>query len=335
MRAASLIFCRQKTPLFVFLLFLASRLIGSTATESPVGDDERKVIYVIRHGEKTAGDVAAGQLGHEEQCLSEKGWARAYNLRSIFGRNPRDGFRTPDAIYAANYNSPLSCKDRHGWYRTEQTVSVVAKDLGIQVNNTLGFFPGVEGCEKKWLPEAMSKFREWNANQTNEFPQWALDKLDAWAPEQPTLESTDYASTGVCCPYGNAADTIPEYKDCPTSCCNEEAGAAILEALMMDDVNTILVAWEHFNIGYLMAALGVTDYDAKDWDDKQFDTFLEIVYDDDGNYVTYHQGDQEFEDPISAGEDQFLGPTYYCGAINPTAYPVELNGTTEGFLNGK
>ena len=141
MRAASLIFCRQKTPLFVFLLFLASRLIGSTATESPVGDDEMKVIYVIRHGEKTAGDVAAGQLGHEEQCLSEKGWARAYNLRSIFGRNPRDGFRTPDAIYAANYNSPLSCKDRHGWYRTEQTVSVVAKDLGIQVNSTLGFFP--------------------------------------------------------------------------------------------------------------------------------------------------------------------------------------------------
>ena len=58
------------------------------------------------------------------------------------------------------------------------------------------------------------------------------------------------------------------------------------------------------------AALGVTDYDAKDWDDQQFDTFLEIVYDDDGNYVTYHQGDQEFEDPISEGEDQFLVRTW-------------------------
>ena len=99
----------------------------------------------------------------------------------------------------------------------------------------------------------MSAFLEWNAKLTDiEFPQWALDKLDAWAPEQPTLESTDYASTGVCCPYRNAVEPNTEYKDCPPSCCNEEAGAAIHEALMMDDVNTILVAWEHGNIEYLM-----------------------------------------------------------------------------------
>ena len=135
-----------KTLQFAFVVYVASVLIGGAvdvdAVESPQGDDEEsKIVYVIRHGEKIDGDVEAGQLGYEDQCLSEKGWARAYNLRSLFGTNPIDGFRTPDAIYSANYNNPLSCKDRHGWYRTQQTVSVVARALGIEVDNTLGFFP--------------------------------------------------------------------------------------------------------------------------------------------------------------------------------------------------
>ena len=78
-----------------------------------------KSIYVIRHGEKVVGDTASGQLAHEAQCLSERGWARAYHMMSIFGPRPRPPFNTPDAMFSMNYGEPLDCRDRNGWFRTQ------------------------------------------------------------------------------------------------------------------------------------------------------------------------------------------------------------------------
>lgn len=115
----------------------------------------------------------------------------------------------------------------------------------------------MDGCDKKWLPAAMAGLLDYNRQPTAsgqpKFPEWALEEIEAWAPEQPQLNSTQYALDGVCCPYGNPyKDGSPMYPDCPPACCNVEAGEAILEALMQDDVNTILVAWEHANAQYLI-----------------------------------------------------------------------------------
>ena len=268
----------------------------------------------------------------QEQCLSEKGWARAYNLKSIFGANPEPGYRTPDAIFSANYANPLSCQDRHGWYRTQQTVAPVAEALDITVNSAYGFFPDL--CGKQWLPAALALFLDYNKQLFNKtpkgFPQWALTVVNQWGQNQPVLNSTDYAGDGVCCPYGNAQAATPiswgdivldgfrfangtvlgPYLGCPASCCNDEAGAAMRDALMQDGVDTILVAWEHANIGSLVKALGVPDaaYDQTEWKDTDYDTIVAISFDGNGTFVHLDQSKkQRFEtDETGDGPINFL-----------------------------
>jgi hypothetical protein len=44
-----------------------------------------KVIYIIRHGEKVY--MPSNLTAYKYACESEQGWARAYNMLSVFGPN--------------------------------------------------------------------------------------------------------------------------------------------------------------------------------------------------------------------------------------------------------
>ena len=106
--------------------------------------DRRKVVYIIRHGEKAFDPD--NRPAFDYACLSEKGWARAYNLRSVFGPRPQPPFQTPDALFAGNYANSIDCRDENGWYRTEATIGPLAasgpSSLGLPVDNRSGFGPG-------------------------------------------------------------------------------------------------------------------------------------------------------------------------------------------------
>ena len=123
-----------------------------------------KVIYIIRHGEKIARNSGSLQRPEAVQCLSEKGWGRSYNLKSVFGYTPSFNgcmpgdscsqnlppLRTPDALFSANYaDGPIDCKDEQGRYRTEQTIAALANSgptsLNLPINNRLGFMPQLCG----------------------------------------------------------------------------------------------------------------------------------------------------------------------------------------------
>ena len=117
---------------------------------------------------------------------------------------------------------------------------------------------GVPGCDQNWLPEALDEFVKYNRKLIDKgikkgqpkFPEWALQEIDYWKPDQPTKAlKTNFTADRICCPYKNAVETNP---DCPPDCCNVPAAEAILEDLMQDDVNTILVSWEHFNADFLI-----------------------------------------------------------------------------------
>ena len=52
---------------------------------------------------------AKNESAFDYACLSEKGWARAYNLRSVFGPRPQPPFRTPDTLFSGNYANTIDC----------------------------------------------------------------------------------------------------------------------------------------------------------------------------------------------------------------------------------
>ena len=86
--------------------------------------EETRVVYLMRHGEKTFNK--RNKTAYLYACLSEKGWARAYNLKALFGPQPSPPFRTPSALFAGNYSNPSDCRDEHGWYRTQTTIAPLA-----------------------------------------------------------------------------------------------------------------------------------------------------------------------------------------------------------------
>ena len=284
----------------------------------PPPHEEHNTIYIIRHGEKIAGDVASGQLAHEAQCLSELGWARAYNLKSIFGPRPRPPFRTPAAIFSADFGEPLDCRDAHGWFRTQQTVSALAANapggLGIAIHNETGFMPGL--CGLAWNASAKPGF---TAHKADGQPEPYNNTITAWIDAQPT--------GGSCCPYG--------YGGCDGTCCNAAAARAMLTTLARADVHTVLVAWEHHNIPYLAVSLGAPTkgvVECEDdagasvdcWPSGDYDSIWALTYDGQGEFVSIDTDlFQGFDYPY-AGENErsYLGPKSYCGAVDPTEYPV-------------
>jgi len=264
-----------------------------------------KEIYLVRHGEKIEGDVEAGQLAYEAQCLSEMGWGRAYNLASIFGKNPRPPYRTPDAVFSGNYGEPLDCRDHNGWFRTQQLVSVVADHISVEVDNSTGWLPHL--CNQVWNPSAKPGYIDHKASQQNGH---YANVITEWVNKQP--ESAD----SLCYTRNFGA---PVNQPQAGMCCNRAAANKMLNLLNTED--TILVGWEHANIGFLSTALSqdTIQFDASEWPNSEFDLIYKFRYELDG------EGELAFVPPHIVDHQNFtwLGSQTYCGAVSGTEYPVE------------
>jgi len=300
-----------------------------------------KVIYVIRHGEKVDGNAEEGQLNKYNQCLSQQGWMRAYNLKSVFGAAPVAPFRTPDYIFSANYQEPLECRDTNGFYRTQQTVSALADDaaggLGLRIDNTTGFMPSL--CGLKWNPAAVEPYGQLRTSQPEPWKYLALD----WAKAQPQDPSS------ACFPYNEGVHeedvTIAHHFKTETGsytakkstlktstdqlgsgmCCNAAAAKKMLAKLAEPGINTILVAWESANTYWLAQALGVPKDELSQWKSSNYDSVYVLKYDrhakrlTDFDLTSFYQG-FDYPEP-GPHERHHLGPNSFCGAIEKTDYP--------------
>lgn len=278
------------------------------------GTAKYKHIYIVRHGEKiatpeTLEGVAPTSLSFEEaqqletvQCLSEKGWARAYNLKTLFGKH--GSIVKPDAIFSANYGEPLDCTDRHGWYRTQQTVSAVAADLGLEINNTYGFMPNLCGLE---IPTS----------------NYLVEHYPDLLP--PIMEKLGVAITpeGTCSPYGNP----PKNGDTNAGmCCNNKAAEAINATLKQPDIDNILVGWESVNIVWLTRALGVPKDKVGMWvsGTEEYDRIYKITYEVSASGdLTYLEFDGTMLQGFGTDETNWLGPIKGCGAVAKAPMTVE------------
>lgn len=215
-----------------------------------------KHIYIIRHGEKFAADSGM-PYENDYACLSEKGWARAYNLKSIFGKS--GWLPAPDALYSANYFDSDECRDEHGWYRTQQTLSALAQSapggLSLPIDNSTGFNPQL--CGSKVHPSS------------------------PWADAVPAALVSE---SGTCFPYGMCGTQKwgNGSRPCPDAnagmCCNLAAAHAMLARLAEPGVDTLLVAWESVNTVWLARALGVQLVSKWDYHQSEFDRIYALTY---------------------------------------------------------
>eukprot|EP00316_Scyphosphaera_apsteinii_P021095 CAMPEP_0119310160 /NCGR_PEP_ID=MMETSP1333-20130426/17850_1 /TAXON_ID=418940 /ORGANISM="Scyphosphaera apsteinii, Strain RCC1455" /LENGTH=371 /DNA_ID=CAMNT_0007314289 /DNA_START=81 /DNA_END=1193 /DNA_ORIENTATION=- len=313
-----------------------------------------KTIYIVRHGEKIDGnkDAATPELAHEAQCLSEKGWARSYNLKSVFGRGSAEyhGFKTPDAIFSCNYGEPLDCRDRHGWFRTQQLVAALAESLDIKVNNKTGFQPDL--CGMVWNEESKAGYIDHKASKQAP-PYDSL--IRKWTEEQPSCTGEKCTLNGKkschvrgfgpqkCDKNGKNCDL--ETRDDDGTCCNADAAHKMLKKLKQQDVNTILVGWEHGNINWLAAALSYQDYTtfmktAAVWPDEDYDRVYALHYDAQSlefkGIETQLQQGFDYPSTVTFGTQPakakvFLGPQSYCGAVAESS----MDGTPDdGYPDG-
>jgi hypothetical protein len=321
---------------------------------------KHKTIYIVRHGEKIDGNLDADELQHEAQCLSEKGWARSYNLKSVFGRGAAEanGFKTPEAIFSCNYGEPLDCRDHNGMFRTQQLVAALADSLGIKVDNSTGFIPTL--CGMIWNEDSKAGYSDHKIGASTDFPRKQPEKyrkiFEAWLDAEPSC-SGEPTCTG---PNGEAACHVRGFgpKDVSGSystraddgtCCNQDAADKMLAKLR--DVDVILAGWEHANINYLAAALAKQNYDefqttlttaglTGGWNGGDYDRIYEMIFDAEtleyvgGNY-TKHQGFEWPEGVGYEGHKAYLGPQSYCGAVAESSIPsYPIDGTVYGDATG-
>lgn len=107
-----------------------------------------EVIYIICHGEKVY--VPNNLNAYKYACKSEQGWARAYNMLSVFVPNQKNPvFCTPDALFSSSYDDEtIDCKTSRGYYRTQATtIAPLGKSLGVNINNTTGSKPDLCGFD--------------------------------------------------------------------------------------------------------------------------------------------------------------------------------------------
>ena len=106
-------------------------------------DEVRKVVYIIRHGEKVIDPSNA--TAYLYACLSERGRARAEYLAGVFssGGGRRGLVVPPDGLFSFDYDNRLDCLDppSDGVYRTEATLLPLSRALGVAVDNTHGAKP--------------------------------------------------------------------------------------------------------------------------------------------------------------------------------------------------
>mmetsp|Transcript_11126 Transcript_11126/g.36543 ORF Transcript_11126/g.36543 Transcript_11126/m.36543 type:complete len:413 (-) Transcript_11126:350-1588(-) len=322
-----------------------------------------KIIYIVRHGEKIDGNFDQNELQHEAQCLSEKGWARSYNLKSVFGTkdsSARKDLKKPEAIFSCNYAEPLDCRDRNGMFRTQQLVAAVADGLDLTVDNSTGFIPSL--CGMVWNNESKKGYMDHKIGKhgggqppkyANEFKKW-LHAEPACDPAIPNDCITQDGRAGHF--NANASCHVRGFGGNKTdgTCCNQHAADMMLKKL--DEVDYILVGWEHANINYLGASLAKMEYDdflaeAGDWDRSDYDRIYEMHFTPDGHGSYEYKPDgsnydkrQDFDYPIKANytttpdgmkthnaeklHKAYLGPQSYCGAVAESSIPKNAyNGT--------
>mmetsp|Transcript_21338 Transcript_21338/g.49041 ORF Transcript_21338/g.49041 Transcript_21338/m.49041 type:complete len:287 (-) Transcript_21338:208-1068(-) len=280
--------------------FSAALAFAGRLTSSP-----EKVVYIIRHGEKLKPDVPVPPQGY--QCLSEKGWARAYNLKSVFGARPMAPFRTPEALFSADYGEPFDCRDSHGWYRTQQTISALAAPgpggLNLTIDNSTGFLPNL--CGQGVSPAV------------TEAIDLAITGLEKFLPDEGVAErllefvraEVDGIKLGWCAPYGVLGDG---------TCCNSDAAEKIKAKL--EDVDVILVAWEHVNIQWLAKELGAPKTAVIDgkcgqeecWPGDDYDRVYALYYDASGRYLRI---ETDLAQGFTTNGGAWLGPQIGCGAV--------------------
>ena len=107
-------------------------------------NDGTKVVYIIRHGEKVW--MPSNTTAYKFACESEQGWARAYNMPSVFGTPPKEGLVTPGALFSFNYdNGDFDCRTSRGYYRTQATIAPLGQVLDLEINNQTGSKPNLCG----------------------------------------------------------------------------------------------------------------------------------------------------------------------------------------------
>uniref|UniRef100_A0A7S3SB14 Uncharacterized protein n=1 Tax=Emiliania huxleyi TaxID=2903 RepID=A0A7S3SB14_EMIHU len=313
-------------------------LCGGSHAFGSISPSVDKVIYIIRHGEKIARNSGSLQRPEAVQCLSEKGWGRSYNLKSVFGYTfsfngcmPGDScsqnlppLRTPDALFSANYaDGPIDCKDEQGRYRTEQTIAALANSgptsLNLPINNRLGFMPqlcgaGLNASFVQWLQagggaEIYSRFLATLEAKRPVLADDLTEAISGWLDQVPTQDAAGAPSS--CVPY-------QAWGDDPMSgmCCNRAAAEAIKLKLLEPGVDTILVAWEHINIQWLALALGAPKGKVLDsecggecWPGDDYDIIYEL------RYVPDVTGRVTVNTHLHQGYEWIGNQTGTCGAI--------------------
>jgi hypothetical protein len=259
------------------LVVLALVQSGANTLLLTDGSTPDKIIYIIRHGEKIFD--ATNHSAYDYACMSEQGWARAYNLKAVFGPRPQPPFRTPQALFSANYGDPgIDCRDEDGWYRTQQIIAPLAapgrSGLDLTINNHTG-----------WLPHLCSA---------------EVRGDDCFHDPDPNGE-----------PHGFGM------------CCNTHAASTMKETLMRPGVDTVLVAWEHWNIPFLALALGATFPTAGNrsiagfWPGEDFDRVYALHYSRGGRFLRL---ETDLFQGLTHLKGRWLGPSSGCGAIAPWHY---------------
>jgi hypothetical protein len=231
---------------------------GRNKNNNDNNNNNEKVVYIIRHGEKIY--RPSNETAYKYACLSQEGYSRAYNLVNVFGDsgNSKHGLRTPGALFSFNYdNGGLDCQTPRGYYRTQATLVPLAASLGLEIDPRYGAKADLCG-----------------RSITN-----------------------NHSDPGSVChfpkPGGSPHDFGP--------CCNGAASKAIQEKLFGTNnnnnkknndnaVDTVLVAWEHANVPYLIDVLVRGDDDNKDddkndthvfddWSNKEFDIVVALYFD--------------------------------------------------------
>lgn len=232
--------------LSAMILSISSVEYSSTPLKSQlrVGNSKgtEKVVYIIRHGEKHRDPY--NETAYYYACLSKKGYARANHLISVFGfgraepslfsNDDHQLISPPVALFSFNYDNGNDCRDSAGVYRTQATLMPLSNALGLPINNITGAKPDL--CGFGHIDDAPTDTIDINLTKN----------YNNKVCHPPTLESSVH-DFGLCC--------------------NMAAAEAIKLKLFQQQQDghssssSVLVAWEHANIGYLAEALMIDDND--------------------------------------------------------------------------
>merc|ERR1712060_787934 len=104
---------------------------------------------------------------------------------------------------------------------------------------------------------------------------------------------------------------------------NEAAAAAIKAAAKTHSV--VLVSWEHYNIQFLTADLGVSKRNIPYWQNSDYDTVYVLTLDDSGALTGFNVQAQSYVPrSTTCGPAKYVPPTGEPGYHSPDPSEVEL-----------